>query len=345
VTHPDIVVVGGSAGGIDAAKSLVAGLPSDLAATVFVVIHISPQSPGYLANIFDDAGPLQARNAREGERFRKGMIYVAPPDRHLLVSASGRIETPRGPKENRVRPAVDPLFRSAALEFGERVIGIVLSGGLDDGTAGLRSIKMCGGITVVQEPADSTVESMPLSALRNVGVDYCLPAADMAALVTQLVSTERGSATSASTTMTKMLQYEVNVSRDMGQPEEMTEFGSPSLFTCPECHGTLMSIRGERPARYRCHTGHAFSLDALLAELTESTEQAIWNGIRAVQESAILLSHLADHWRGSDPQKARAFEQQSELAKTRADMLRQAAATQEQLSAAKIAAAVQPTAD
>jgi len=190
LTQRDIVVLGASAGGIEAITTILADLSVDLPAAVFIVVHVAPQSPGHLAGIFDRAGPLPVQNAHQGQTFSTGRVYVAPPDRHLLLGANGRILLSRGPRENRSRPAIDPLFRSAALAFGPRVIGVVLSGGLDDGCAGLRGIKMCGGTTIVQDPTDAVADSMPRNALRGTNVDYCQSARRLGQLIDKLVRAE-----------------------------------------------------------------------------------------------------------------------------------------------------------
>jgi two-component system chemotaxis response regulator CheB len=340
MSHRDIVVIGASAGGIEAVSTVLREFPKDLPAAVFVVVHIAPQSVGYLPTIFTKAGGLPAKNAEHGEIFHRGLAYVAPPDFHLILNAEGRLETIRGPRENRVRPAVDPLFRSAALAYGPRVIGVVLSGGLDDGTSGLRAIKMCGGVAVVQDPGDALVSSMPASALMHVSVDYSEPAEQLGPLLVRLVNTETSEPAELPNTMTrKALEFEVRATKSLASADDIVAFGEPSVFTCPECHGALLSIRGERPPRYRCHTGHSFTVDSLLAELSEATEQSIWNSIRSIQESAILLTHLASHWREEDPQVARAFEQQAGAARRRAELVRKAAEEHTLLSEAKIAEA------
>src|SRR5262249_47684536 len=205
---------------------------------------------------------------------RTGCVYIAPPDHHLMLETNGRMRVTRGPKENRSRPAVDPLFRSAALAFGSRVIGVVLSGGLDDGTAGLRNIKMCGGTTIVQDPADALVSSMPATALRHVSVDYCRPARDLGPLLVALVSRPSSPHIVPEAAMRKQMEIEVDIAKGGNHSMAVTQIGQPSMFTCPECHGTLMRIRGEKPLRFRCHTGHAFTADTLLSELTEVTEEA-----------------------------------------------------------------------
>jgi two-component system chemotaxis response regulator CheB len=338
VIKRDIVVIGASAGGVDALSEIVRGLPPDLPAAIFVVLHIAPHSPGYLPEILSMRGALPAMNARDGQRFGNGAIYVAPPDHHLLLQANRTMVVVRGPRENRARPAVDPLFRSAALAFGPRVIGLVLSGGLDDGTAGLRGIKMCGGTTAVQEPADALVDSMPSSALRNVSVDHCRPADELASLVVGLVNTPVPETPSASegSQMRKILEIEAQIAKGT-HGVSVTELGDPSIFTCPECHGTLLKLRGE-PMRYRCHTGHAFAADSLLAALSEVTEDAVWSSIRAMQENSMLMTHLAHHWRAVDPSVADEFLRKARAAQARADLIRKAAAEQEAVSEEKVMA-------
>jgi two-component system chemotaxis response regulator CheB len=335
---PDIVVIGASAGGIEALSRLLKGLPPKFPAAIFVVLHIAPQSPGYLPEILARAGNLPAENARDGKPFQHGRVYVAPPDRHLMLEADDCMRVVRGPKENRARPAVDPLFRSAALAFGPRVVGVVLSGGLDDGTAGLQGIKMCGGIAIVQDPADAVVSSMPATALRHVSVDYCRPARDIGPLLAELVTRPLPHHIVPEAPMRKQLEIEVDIAKGSDRSREVTRIGQPSMFTCPECHGTLLRIRGDKPWRFRCHTGHAFTADSLLAELTEATEESIWSAVRSIQESAMLMTHLADHWRDTDPDTAALLVRKAEAAQRRADLVRDAAAAQEVESEEKIQA-------
>jgi two-component system, chemotaxis family, protein-glutamate methylesterase/glutaminase len=331
----DIVVIGASAGGIDAVSTIVRAFPSDMPAAIFVVVHTAPQSPGYLAEIFGRAGSLPAKYPSHGEAFSTGMIYVAPPDHHMMLDAGRRVQVVRGPRENRTRPAVDPLFRSAALAFGPRVIGVVLSGGLDDGTAGLRGIKMCGGTTIVQDPDDALAPSMPASALRNVSVDYCKPAAALGALIATLVEGHAPEQAQVMGNMKRLLEIEVEFAKGHG-PEGITELGDPSLFTCPECHGALLKMRGEKPVRFRCHTGHAFTADSLLAELSDVTEEAIWNAVRSIQESSMLMSHLAEHWRETNPDVAKELLREARAAQARADQVRGITAKHPAMSAEKV---------
>src|ERR1044071_4813241 len=181
----DIIVIGASSGGIEALRVLVGDLPKDFAASIFRVVHMGPGSPGILHQILNRAGNVKAIDPSDGQEIQPGRIYVAPPDRHLILEP-GKICLSRGPKENRFRPAFDPLFRSAAQVYGPRVIGVILSGGLDDGTAGLWTLKQLGGTAVVQDPEDALVDSMPLNASRYVSVDYEVPLKDMASLLVQL---------------------------------------------------------------------------------------------------------------------------------------------------------------
>lgn len=318
----DIIVIGASSGGIEALKILVGGLPSDFKASIFVVLHISPQSPGILHEILGRAGRLPTVIAKDGERVRSGHIYVATPDRHLLVEP-GRVRVTRGPKENRFRPAVDPLFRSAAQAYGPRAIGIVLTGGLDDGTAGLWAVKQLGGVTVVQDPREAFAPSMPESAYRYVQPDYCLPVAEIAPLLVRLTGESAGE--KGASQVPEELDIEIKIAKeDKDSYLEMMKFGTPSMFTCPECHGVLLQLMEAERVRFRCHTGHAFSSDSLLAEVAEKVEEAQWNAVRSVQENAILLRHMAQHLRGAnDAGITHAFLEKAQEAQRRADLLKQ----------------------
>ncbi len=181
-----VFAVGASAGGIEALLTIVQQLPADFPAPILIVVHISPDSPGYLPEILAQYGRLPATNGIDGTVIENGRIYFAPPDRHLIVDKHGKLQTPRGPRENCSRPAIDPLFRSVALGFGTRSVGIVLSGGLNDGSEGLRAIKLYGGTTIVQDPSDAIVNSMPLNAMRNTTIDYCLPASEIGSQISKL---------------------------------------------------------------------------------------------------------------------------------------------------------------
>jgi len=238
VPEHDIIVIGASAGGVEALKALIAGLPANLPAALFVVLHIPAQSPSLLPEILSRAGRLAATHAADGAPIRRGQIYVAPPDQHLLVER-GRLRVVRGPRENRYRPAVDPLFRTAALAYGPRVVGVILTGALDDGTAGLLAIKQRGGVAVVQDPAEALYSGMPRSALEHVAVDYCMPLAEIAPLLARLIgepTQEEGMYP-----MPEELEQEVRLAEiDIAALTDDEHPGTPSAFSCPECGGVLI---------------------------------------------------------------------------------------------------------
>ncbi len=333
----DIVVVGTSAGGVEALRALVGGLPKDFPGAVFVVMHTAPDSPGVLAQILDRSGPLPASNAVNRERIAPGRVYVAPPDNHLLLEP-GHMRVTHGPKENRFRPAIDPLFRSAAQVYGPRVVGVVLTGGLDDGTSGLWAIKRLGGAAVVQDPEEAFMPSMPLSAINQVEVDYTLPLAEMAPLLARLARTSV--AEQGGYAVPEELNIEVSIAKeDRALDIGLGKLGTPSIFACPECHGTLLQLKENGRTRYRCHTGHAFSADSLLAEITENVETSLWNAIRAVDESAMLLRHMAGHAREAEGGAALAerFLEKAGDAERRSGLIRRAVFEHESLSEEKAA--------
>jgi len=331
----DIIVIGASAGGVAAATAIVGGLPEDLPAAVFVVLHISPHMPSHLAGILDRAGRIRAAQAVDGEPVTPGRIYTAAPDHHLLLEP-GRVRVTRGPKENRFRPAVDPLFRSAALAYGPRVVGVVLSGGLDDGTAGLWAIKTRGGVAIVQDPDEALHRSMPESALRQTRVDYCLRVADIGPTLA-MVSAEL--ADTGEFPVPEGLEIETRIAmEDQALHAGFGDIGEPSLFTCPECHGTLLRMKSGGGVRFRCHTGHAYTADALLAELTESVEGVLWNAVRSVQESSLLMEHIAAHLRGTGAAElAAVYDRKAVEAQGRAEFVRRAVMRHETLSGEKLA--------
>jgi two-component system chemotaxis response regulator CheB len=254
--HHDIVAIGASTGGVDALKTITRGLPSEFPAAVFVVLHIGAFS--YLSQILDRAGPLPAANARNGEKIRPGHIYIAPPDQHMLLH-DDHVLLRRGPRENMARPSIDPLFRTAAATYGGRVIGVVLTGALSDGTAGLRAIKRCGGIAVVQDPDDAEVPDMPRNAMRHVPIDRREKIARMADLLAQLVDEPAG----ATPEIPEDIRMEAAIAaQEEGSMSTEDQLGTRSRLTCPECGGTLWEIADGSLLRYRCHVGHAFSGDA-----------------------------------------------------------------------------------
>jgi two-component system chemotaxis response regulator CheB len=330
----DIIVIGASAGGIEALRVLVSNLPKEFAASLFVVLHTAPQSPGILDQILERAGSLPARNAADKEPIQPGRIYVAPPDYHLLIEP-GLVRITKGPKENRFRPAVDPLFRSAAQTYGPRVVGVILTGGLDDGTAGLWAVKQLGGTAIVQDPLDALAPSMPTSALRHVKVNYSLPLGEIAPLLVRLSNTpaeEEGAYQ-----VSDWMEIEISIAKEAEAiGAGIKTLGEPSSYACPECHGVLLQLQEGERIRFRCHTGHAYSSDSLLAEITERIDEALWNSIRSIEESVMLLRHLALHAREHNGGSAEQFEKKAEEAQRRADLVRQAVMNHENLSKAKL---------
>jgi two-component system chemotaxis response regulator CheB len=287
----DIIVIGASAGGVEALQELARGLPSNLPAAVFIVLHIPPGGPSLLPRILNKSGPLRARHAINGEAIERGRIYVAPPDHHLLV-VRDRVRVVRGPKENRARPAADPLFRSAAHAYGTRVVGVVLSGSLDDGTAGLAAIKRRGGLTVAQDPEEALYPGMPRSARENVALDHCLPVAGIAPLLGQLATVPAKD--DAVYPMPEILKIENRIARlEESEMEEVEKIGELSAFTCPDCQGALWELRDGDLLRFRCHVGHAFSAESLMADQSEELENALWAALRSLEENAALARRMA----------------------------------------------------
>jgi two-component system chemotaxis response regulator CheB len=288
-----IVVVGASAGGIDALRVVCAALPADFPAPICIVVHTAPQSPGVLPEIVSRAGPLPARSPINSERLVPSQIYVAPPDCHLVVEP-GRLRVTKGPKENRFRPAIDPLFRSAAQVYGPGAIGVILTGSLDDGSAGLWTVKQLGGIAIVQDPADALFPSMPLNAMRHTQVDHIVPLEGMAPLLVRLVATPIEVRTAHH--VPEDVNVEVKVAMEDNPIDAGLErIGEPSPFACPECHGVLLRLKDTPHARFRCHTGHSYTALSLLAAVNEQIEGSLWMSIRSLVEGRLLLCTLADH--------------------------------------------------
>jgi two-component system chemotaxis response regulator CheB len=287
----DIIVIGASAGGVEALQELAHGLPSNLPAAVFIVLHIPPAGPSLLPRILNKSGPLRARHAINGEAIERGRIYIAPPDHHMLVERD-RVRVVRGPKENRARPAADPLFRSAAHAYGTRVVGVVLSGSLDDGTAGLAAIKRRGGLTVAQDPEEALYPGMPRSAVENVALDHCLPAAGIAPLLGQLATVQVKD--DAVYPAPEILKIENRIARlEESEMEDVEKIGELSAFTCPDCRGALWELRDGDLLRFRCHVGHAFSAESLMADQSEELENALWAALRSLEENAALARRMA----------------------------------------------------
>lgn len=305
-----LFVVGASAGGMDALTRLVAQLPRGFSAPVFVVQHMSPDATGdALVGAMNKHGELPCTHGRDGERFVAGHIYVAPSDHHMMIG-KGQIMVTKGAQENRSRPAIDPLFRSAAVAYGDRVIGALLTGYLDDGTAGLTAIKRCGGITVVQDPKDAAYPDMPQNAINQVKVDHCVPLATMGALFAKLLQRKLGKRKPVPKDIAIEARIAERVLSDLASVEAL---GEQVPFNCPGCGGVLWKVGDDASPRYRCHTGHAYTAPVLLAEQTEKIEETLWVALRMFEERRNLLVSMGKAKNGPSQRSASERAKQSEI--------------------------------
>ncbi len=309
-----IVVIGASAGGVGAVRSLAAALPADLPAAVFVVLHIGAHR-SELPWLLNRAGPLPACHPGDGDPIRPGHIYVAPPDHHMLVEP-GRVRLSRGPRENWARPAVDPLFRSAALAYGPDVTGVILTGGLNDGTAGLLEVGQRGGTTIVQDPDDAADPAMPRSALRHVAVDHCLPLREIPALLAALVGKGRSgpfiggaqAAAPGARSGVTMTEYRLD---------------DPVAVTCPDCGGALSRDELGTLTRFSCHIGHVYTAEVMVAAQFAALEWSLAAAMRALKERGELCRQMADKaGRAGDADGALRWQEATHEARERAGELR-----------------------
>jgi two-component system chemotaxis response regulator CheB len=284
----DIIVIGGSTGSGAVLQQLLSDLPGDLAASVFVATHIPAHATSFLAEMLDASANMPVTRALDGQPIERGHIYVAAPDRHLLL-IDGTIRLGEGPRENMSRPSIDPLFRSAALSYGPRAVGVVLTGMLNDGSSGLHAIKACGGTAVVQHPLDAEVDQMPLSALEMVNVDHVASAADLGGLLLSIVNTDAGAGNSPSDDL--RLEVEIAAGARLGS-YVLRQIATPSPLSCPECHGVLSEVNGARPLRYRCQIGHAHTAETLAANIDE-VDEAIRVAMRVMEERVTLVERMA----------------------------------------------------
>lgn len=310
----DIILIGGSAGSIPALLELVSGLPPDLPAAICIVIHVSPLSTTQLPTIISRKSSLPASVAEDGETIVPGHIYVAPPNYHLLVR-DGKVELNLGPRENRVRPAIDPLFRSAARAYRQRAVGVVLSGTLGDGSTGLMVLKGYGGVTIVQDPAEAMFNSMPLNAMRYTEIDHVLPVAQIAPLLVRLVQENKQEEEGGSKVTTANIE-EINpvIQQDLQEQEQNRRNGQIAVVSCPDCGGVLWQIDEGRVVRFQCHVGHAWTPDILLIQKTEELENALWSCVRMLTEKAILTRQRGTQVRqNGDEARANQIDEQAEL--------------------------------
>jgi len=287
-----VIVVGASAGGITAVRTFLNKLPTDIPAAIFVVVHTSPDGPGMLATVLSRATRLRVVSPEDRGMIRNGCVYVAPPDYHLIIDGR-HLRLTRGPREHRFRPAVDPLFRTAAEHYGARTIGVILSGHMADGTHGMELIKQAGGVTMVQHPDEAQVPSMPLNAMRLGGIDYVLPVEEMASVIMGLLMKGRQRGTRKSQPK-RPLKTEIPTPERPGTDALRThDFKEPlSPFTCPDCGGTLREIKEKDLVRYRCHVGHGFNSESLRDGMDEKLEETLWSALRAIEENIELRSRM-----------------------------------------------------
>lgn len=290
----DILVVGASAGGVSVLKQLVKSFPKDFSASVFIVLHVPPFSPSKLPDILSSESALEAIHPKDTEKVEQGKIYVACPDHHLILE-DDNVLVKKGPKENRFRPSIDALFRSAAYTYKERVIGVVLSGALDDGTSGLWTVKRMGGIAICQDPEEAAFPEMSLSVQKFVEADYILPISEMGAVFNKLVSEDSAEEQEVPQEELDRLALEIKIATsDNAFERGIMEMGEVSPFTCPSCNGALIRMKEDVRVRYRCHTGHAFTASALLAGISKSVEEILWQAMRGLEETSMLLRNIGD---------------------------------------------------
>jgi two-component system chemotaxis response regulator CheB len=317
MANRDVVAIGTSAGGVEALSFLAKHFSRAFPASVLVTIHMPSQQRSALDEVLNRAGPLPATFARSGDTVKKARIYIAPPDRHLLLDGD-RVTLGEGPRENNARPAIDPMLRSAALCCSARTIGVVLTGSLGDGASGLWAIRQGGGITVVQDPRDAAFPEMPLTALNRAKPDHVVTLSDMPMLLESLVHQPAGEPQS----LPRSLRYEVDVARTgRGSMQQMDSFGRRSVLACPDCGGVMWEIDEDELVRYRCHLGHTYTAELMSLALDESLRRALASALRALEERVALarkLYHqardrgdrlLAETW----AEKARGFEREMDV--------------------------------
>lgn len=318
----DIIVMGASAGGIEVLCRIVRHLPAGLPAAVFVVTHLPATGMSALPEVLSRSGPLLASHACHGEPFHLGQIYVAPPDHHLMLEP-GRMTVTRGPRENRLRPAIDPLFRSAARAYGKRVVGVILSGALHDGVAGLLAVRAAGGVAVVQDPDDAWMGALPRHASDIAGADHIVPVAALPRLLVDLVG-QPGVPGGESAMIDPLENMPQRVLRDMTAQEEGHRQGKLSVFTCPECGGCLWQVDEAEVTRFRCHVGHAFHAEKLMEEQSQTLEAALWTAVRTFREKGVLARQLAGQQRArGDAASAERFDEEARTADRYGSLIRQ----------------------
>ncbi|MFL6736365.1 MAG: chemotaxis protein CheB [Sphingomonas sp.] len=319
----DIIVMGGSTGSRTVLSQILSGLPRDLPASLFVTTHLASRSGPFLAHMLGKTSSLPVVHASDGQPIERGCVYVAVPDHHMLI-IDGTVRLGDGPRENMARPAVDPLFRSAALSYGPRAVGVILSGLLNDGASGLSSIKACGGMAVVQHPLDAEADQMPLAALETVSVDEVAPAKDLAPVIAAIVGREAPDPVPPPDNL--LLEVEIAAGNRLGT-ESLRSIADPAALTCPDCHGVMSEVRGEQPLRYRCQIGHASTAQVLEARGKE-VDEAVRIALRVMEERLTLVRRMGvDARRTGRNTVAELYEARAEEFARYTSVLRDAAAS------------------
>lgn len=331
MANRDRIVIGASAGGVQALSALVENLPPDLPAAVFIVLHIPAQAPSLLPAILSRNARVPVAHAINGEEITRGRVYVAPPDHHLLLE-NDHVKLVHGPKENLHRPSIDAMFRSAARSAGPRVIGVVLTGARDDGRVGMKAIKGRGGIAIVQDPREAPFPSMPLSVMQDITVDYSLPLREIPPLLSRLsreTAEEEGRYP-----VSDEVEIEARIAEQEMESSELIasveKLGKISKLTCPDCHGALWEIKDENMLRYRCHVGHAYSAESLNEGQSQMLDVALWSAVRALEEQMILAKRIVERARQANNFRAMAtFERRAHEAEVHSAMIRQLLLTEQ----------------
>ena len=339
MANRDILAIGASAGGVEALVFLAQNFPRDLPASVVVTVHLPPYGGSFLDELLSNAGPLPAFFAPEHGRLRKSSIYIAPPDRHLILEGDS-FTLGRGPRENNSRPAIDPMMRSAAVCCGSRAVGVVLTGTLSDGASGLWAIDQCGGMTVVQNPDDADYPDMPVNALNRVRPDHVVKLSEMPRLLASLVTQPAGEAMP----VPPSIGFEVAVAKGgHAAIAQMDGIGRRSGFACPDCHGAMWEIDEGDLVRFRCHVGHTYTADLMALALDENLRRGLGSALRALEERRSLASKLekdADrrghpHMAASWARRAKEFHRELEIIRDAMGRLDEIAARQNQRVAAE----------
>ena len=325
-------MIGGSSGALEVLRQMLGGLPKDFPASIFIVVHVPRESPSNLPAILSRSSALKVSHPRDDEPIRAGHVYIAPPDYHMLLHQD-RVRIVRGPRENRSRPAIDPLFRSAVRAYDGRVAGVIVSGVLDDGSDGLHLVKSAGGLAIVQEPDDAAFGDMPRNALEYTKADYVVPAAELAATLLRVVGEPAKSRNGrpapinrpGNRPVNRPVNREVKLSElELNAVEDPERNGKPSVFACPECNGALWEVSNGGPERFRCRVGHSYTAENLLAEKISSFETALWEALRSLEEAATLARRMAARaLRQGHRRAADRFDEVAEAKQQHAEALRE----------------------